>query len=400
MRTIDEKNLNISTIIAFMLIPLSGLATDVYLPSFPEMAEVFHTTPEGIQLTLVCFLISYGLTQVIVGSILDSVGRYKITLISLLIFSLSNFLIIITRQIEIVYIMRVIQGVTIAFILVGKRVFFVDVYEGEKRKSYTATQTIVWSTAPIVAPFLGGYLQTHFGWTSSFYFLGILSFILFLLELFYSGESLKQFQSFNFMKSLTSYKKILRTADFTIGVLSLGALFSMVILFNMTIPFIVEKKFHFSPIITGYCALLSGMAIFIGGFIGKALKDGSIFKQLICGNIFLYIIIATMYFTSSVSDKLLILMVFVVLLHLIEGTLFNRFFTHCVMRFPEHAGMASGIVGGGLYLITSGATSSTLDFIAVSGQQSLAMCYLVFTVLVTILTWSIKFLPEAYTQYK
>jgi len=35
---IKEKNQGIATILAFALIPLSGFATDIYIPSLPTMA--------------------------------------------------------------------------------------------------------------------------------------------------------------------------------------------------------------------------------------------------------------------------------------------------------------------------------------------------------------------------
>ena len=63
MRQIVESNSRASTIIAFVLIPLSGLATDVYIPSLPDMAGAFNVGSVSIQQTLILFLISYGVAQ-------------------------------------------------------------------------------------------------------------------------------------------------------------------------------------------------------------------------------------------------------------------------------------------------------------------------------------------------
>ncbi|WP_431217207.1 hypothetical protein ACQ86N_23335 [Puia sp. P3] len=38
MRIIKENHQGISTILAFALIPISGFATDIYIPSLPAMA--------------------------------------------------------------------------------------------------------------------------------------------------------------------------------------------------------------------------------------------------------------------------------------------------------------------------------------------------------------------------
>ncbi|PZP38508.1 MAG: MFS transporter, partial [Pseudopedobacter saltans] len=194
MKALKKEHERISTILAFILIPLSGMAMDVYIPSFPQMAQDLGVSPSSIKLTMTVYLISYGVSQLFVGMILDSFGRYKIHIWSLGIFVISNIFIVLTKDIYFIYFLRFIQGITISFIVVSKRAFFIDVFEGEKRKHYTSMLTVVWSTAPILAPFLGGYLQKGFGWQSNFYFLAIYGLFMFILEWKYSGETIVEKQ--------------------------------------------------------------------------------------------------------------------------------------------------------------------------------------------------------------
>ena len=161
MKLYNSKYEKISTLSTFILIPLSGLVTDIYIPSFPDMQSAFHTTAAGIQLTLSCFLISYGITMFVAGSLVDSYGRYKVVLGALLLFALSNFLIASVHNLLFLYAMRVLQGVLTAFIVVAKRAFLVDIYSGDKLKHYMGLLSVVWSLGPITAPFLGGYLQSY-----------------------------------------------------------------------------------------------------------------------------------------------------------------------------------------------------------------------------------------------
>src|SRR5690606_29544411 len=132
------------------------------LPSMPAMATRLHVNDQHVQLTLSSFLISYGISQFFVGSILDTYGRYPLSMISLASFSLTSFLIAASDNIDLIVMLRVVQGVNMGCIAVAKRAFFVDVYEGDKRKYYVSIITIVWSVAPIIAPFLGGYLEHFF----------------------------------------------------------------------------------------------------------------------------------------------------------------------------------------------------------------------------------------------
>jgi len=90
---LQEKNQRIATILAFALLPLSGFATDIYIPSLPGMGADMHISNTQVQLTLSVFLISYGFSQFFIGSLLDSFGRYRLGLYALIIFALASIII-------------------------------------------------------------------------------------------------------------------------------------------------------------------------------------------------------------------------------------------------------------------------------------------------------------------
>ncbi len=72
--------------------------------------------------------------QLFIGGILDSFGRYKLSLI--LPADLCRRVSIVianTHNIYLIYLMRIIHGFTVEhLVIVAKRAFFVDVYEGDK----------------------------------------------------------------------------------------------------------------------------------------------------------------------------------------------------------------------------------------------------------------------------
>src|SRR5882757_8366458 len=129
-KMIKEQHQGIATILAFALLPLSGFATDIYIPSLPTMAATMHVGSIQVQLTLTLFLISYGVSQLFVGGLLDSFGRYKLSLISLAVFAVASVVIANTHNIYLIYLMRVIHGITVSIIIVGKRAYFVDLFSG------------------------------------------------------------------------------------------------------------------------------------------------------------------------------------------------------------------------------------------------------------------------------
>ncbi|MBC7556509.1 MAG: MFS transporter, partial [Chryseobacterium sp.] len=345
MSVLKEKNKYIATLLAFAVIPMSGLSTDIYLPSMPTMARELGLQESSIQLTLSIFLISYGFTQFFAGSIVDAFGRYKISLFSLALFVVSFVITATTQNITVIYAMRVVQGALAGIVVVSKRAFFVDVYEGEKRKHYLSIMTIVWSVGPIIAPFIGGYLQKHFGWQSNFYVLAGYSFILLIFEFIYSGETLKIRRPFKLDFLIKEYEMMFRTRDFFYAVLMCGLSYAIVIFFNLCGAFIIEHKMGYSEVVAGYVSLFLGIAWMGGGFLGKFLIDKPFMPKIRTANYIQLALIVAMFFASFYANTIYSLVAFAFLIHITAGFIFNNYFAYCIGRFPDSAGIAGGLTG-------------------------------------------------------
>ncbi|PRY53068.1 Bcr/CflA subfamily drug resistance transporter [Arcticibacter pallidicorallinus] len=388
-KRLKDSNQRISTILAFALIPLSGFATDIYLPSLPSMSAVLNVSSTRIQLTLTLFLITYGISQLFIGSIVDSFGRYKISLICLIVFALSCIVISTTSNIYIIYLMRIIHGFTVAAVIVAKRAFFVDVYEGEKLKHYLSLFSIIWSTGPIIAPFVGGYLQNAFGWESNFYFLAGMASILAILEFIYSGETLKNFSKFSVSKMVGVYGDMLKTPSFSLGLIMLGLAYCMVMVFNMTGPFIIEHHFNGTPIIAGYSSLILGFAWMTGGFIGKATINRPFVKKMVVNIGLQLLFVATMLLSIPIVSNLYSMIFFAFIIHVTAGYIFNNYFTYCLGRFPNNAGIASGLTGGITYVIVSFLSYGVVSLLPAKDELNLGYSYLLVTVLSVFVMWMV-----------
>lgn len=364
-----------ATILAFALIPLSGFATDVYIPSLPTMAKELAVSDLQIQLTLGMFLISYGVAQLFVGSLLDSFGRYKIELVSLFVFAMASIVIANTGNIYLIYAMRIIHGITVGAIVVAKRAFFVDVYTGDQLKNYLSMFSIIWATAPIVAPFVGGYLQSWLGWQSNFYFLAVFAIVILGLELFFSGETIKQKMQFSLKTIAAVYANMIGTASFTLGIVMLGLSYGMVMIYNMTGPFVIEHELGLSPIVAGYCSLILGAAVMVGGLSGKATINKPFISKLTVNLALQLLFVIAMLVSVKFIANLYSMVFFAFMIHACAGYTFNTFFTFCLSRFPKNAGIASGLTGGINYVIVSFLSYGVIAFIPAKDQLNLAYSY-------------------------
>ena len=398
MRTVKRlhpENIFTATLIAYAIVPISGFSTDIYLPSMPSMVSALHCSPHSIQITLPLFLICYGLTQLFSGILLDSYGRYRISLLGLFIFSVSSLIIAITSQILVIYAMRMVQGICVGFIVVACRALFVDLYEGEKRKNYISLMTIIWSVGPIVAPFVGGYLETLFGWRSSFYALSIYSILLFIAQLIYCGETLAYPIKLTVQSVLKNYRTILSAKDFISGILILGISYALIMLFSLSSAFIIKNKFGYSAVMVGYASLIAGVAWMSGGLVGKALINRSFFAKIKNASIIQAFLIILMIGTAFYFSNVWTFIFFAFVVHTTAGFIFNNFFTYCLSRFPQLAGLAGGLTGGLAYTLTAVLSYGIIALVKPESQLWLGVGYLITSLLGIIVLWISRGLYQA-----
>lgn len=384
-----NKNQGIATLLSLALIPLSGFATDMYIPSLPSMARELHASSIQVQLTLSLFLISYGVSQLFVGSFLDSFGRYKPSLYALIIFAISCIVLAGTNNLYVIYLMRIVHGITIGTVVVAKRAYFVDVFKGEKLKHYLSLFTIIWSAGPIVAPFIGGYLQTTLGWASNFYVLAGLALVFVVLEFIYGGETLEHPTEFHIEKIVKIYRDMLSTASFTLGIVMLGLAYCMIMIYNMTGPFIIEYHLELTPVIAGYSSLILGFAWMVGGFIGKATINRPFHKKLLVNLFIQLLFVLAMLVSLQWISNLYSMVFFAFIIHIAAGYTFNNYFTYCLGKFPKNAGIAGGLTGGFTYVIVSFLSYGIVNIIPAKDERNLSYSYLILILLSGVLMFLI-----------
>lgn len=397
-KTIKQRHQGIANLLAFALIPLSGFATDIYIPSLPTMAAELHVSSIQVQLTLTLFLISYGITQLFIGSVLDSFGRYNISLVCLVLFAVASIVIATSTNIYLIYLMRIVHGITVAGVIVSKRAYFIDLFSGEKLKHYLSMFSIIWSTGPIVAPFVGGYLQTGYGWKSNFYLLAIFAAVFVVLELVFSGETLKNFSAFHIKKIGSIYADMIKTTSFTLGLIMLGLAYCMVMIYNMTGPFIIEHTLHLSPVVAGYSSLVLGIAWLIGGLIGKATINKPFFNRMVVNLTLQVIFVIVMLISMRYIANLYTIIFFAFIIHIAAGYTFNNFFTYCLSRFPKNAGIASGLSGGINYVIVSFFSYGIVFLLPAKDEHNLGYSYFVLIMLSVIVMLILKMKKELLSE--
>lgn len=160
--------------VAILLASLSALgpfSIDTYLPSFPEIAAKLGASQLEVQQTLSVYLLSFALMTLWHGAISDRFGRRRVILASLGLFGLASAGCTFATSIEQLWFWRAMQGITAGAGIVISRAIVRDLYDGAAAQRLMAKITMMFALAPAIAPVIGGWLQTFFGWRSVFAFL-------------------------------------------------------------------------------------------------------------------------------------------------------------------------------------------------------------------------------------
>jgi MFS transporter, DHA1 family, multidrug resistance protein len=151
------------------LVAIGPLSLDAYLPAMPAMADAFHVGIVRINNTISVYLVGYGLGQFFGGAFSDQIGRKRIGLIGLSIFTVASLAIGFATTVDQVQWLRFVQAIGGGFSTVICMAIVRDVYHVDELGRRMAMVTLVMLASPVIAPTLGATLL-HFGWPAIFFF--------------------------------------------------------------------------------------------------------------------------------------------------------------------------------------------------------------------------------------
>jgi DHA1 family bicyclomycin/chloramphenicol resistance-like MFS transporter len=159
--------LALTTLLA-MLSALGPLSMDMYLPSLPDIAHVLQAPTARVQLTVSSYLIGFAVGQVIYGPVSDRHGRRPVLLAAVALYLISTLVCAATPSVTPLIGARFLQGIGGSGSIVLARAVVRDLYSGVQAARELSLMGSISAFAPIVAPMIGGVLQTAFGWRASF----------------------------------------------------------------------------------------------------------------------------------------------------------------------------------------------------------------------------------------
>jgi MFS transporter, DHA1 family, multidrug resistance protein len=155
---------------------MSSLSLNILVPAMPGLATKLAADPARVQLTVSLYLMGLAAAQLVFGPLSDRFGRRPVVLAGLALATIASTAAIFAASIASLVIARVAQSLGASTGQTIGRAIIRDLYDRQHAASMIGLVTSVVVLMPMVAPLIGGILDTLFGWEAIFAFTAVLSF--------------------------------------------------------------------------------------------------------------------------------------------------------------------------------------------------------------------------------
>src|SRR3982751_111203 len=206
------------TLLLSMLTGLGPLSVDMYLASLPSIGRLLHAPTSQVQLTISAYLVGFAIAQVFYGPLSDRHGRRPVLIVALGIYLLATLACALSFSIETLITARFVQALGGSGASVLARAVVRDMYEGTRVGRELARMAAIMALAPLVAPLIGGVLQTAFGWRSNFVMLFLFDSAALTMVWFLLPETLRRRapEPVSVGSTLRSYRRFLEDRSFVV----------------------------------------------------------------------------------------------------------------------------------------------------------------------------------------
>jgi DHA1 family bicyclomycin/chloramphenicol resistance-like MFS transporter len=158
---------------------VSSLSLNILVPALPGLSTKLAADPASVQLTVSLYLMGLATAQLVFGPLSDRFGRRPVVLAGLALATVASTAAIFAASIASLVIARVAQSLGASTGQTIGRAIIRDLYDREHAASMIGLVTSVVVLMPMVAPLIGGILDTLFGWEAIFVFAATVSFTIF-----------------------------------------------------------------------------------------------------------------------------------------------------------------------------------------------------------------------------
>ena len=250
------QKVTLSILLSNLFIAFLGIG--LVIPVLPTLMNELGITGAVVGYMVAAFAITQLLVSPIAGRMVDRFGRKIMIVLGLFIFGISEFLFGLGKSVEILFISRMLGGVSAAFIMPAVTAFIADITTMAQRPKALGFMSAAISTGFIVGPGIGGFLA-EIGTRVPFFVAGILGAFAGILSLVLLKEPTRAVDDTDAAPSLLgSFSRIFSPLYFIAFILIFVLSFGLAA-FESLFSLFVDHKFGFTP--TDIAIIITGSGI-------------------------------------------------------------------------------------------------------------------------------------------
>ena len=262
----QKQNLTLALLLMNLFIAFLGIG--LVIPVTPTIMNELNLSGAVVGYMVAAFAVTQLLVSPIAGRWVDQFGRKRMIVIGLFIFSLSELLFGFGQSVWILFLSRMLGGVSAAFIMPAITAFIADITTLKTRPKALGYMSAAISTGFIIGPGLGGFLA-EIGTRLPFFFAAAFALLAAILSIITLREPERNPENVEIAGSKTGFKRIFAPMYFIAFMIILICSFGLAA-FESLFSLFVDHKFAFTP--KDIAIMITGGAL-IGAIVQVALFD-------------------------------------------------------------------------------------------------------------------------------
>lgn len=337
----QKSSLNKTVYLVLVNLFVVFLGIGLIIPVMPTLMREMHLEGTTMGYLVAAFAFTQLLVSPIAGKWVDTFGRKKMIVIGMFLFALSEMLFGFGKDVTVLYISRMLGGVSAAFMMPAVTAFVADITTLKERPKAMGYVAAAISTGFIIGPGIGGFLAEH-GTRLPFFVAAALGFLGAIFSLIILKEpkrpEIKEKKTEN-QVAKSGFRKVLEPIYLIPMIIILVSSFGLAA-FETVYSLFVDHKFSFTPKDIALIITISGIL----GVIAQVLSFDRIVEKIgeirliqVCMGVSAIFIFA-MIKVSSYWSILVVTFIIFLMFDLIRPAL--------TTYLSKIAGDAQGFVGG------------------------------------------------------
>ncbi|CAH2713133.1 Tetracycline resistance protein, class B [Neobacillus rhizosphaerae] len=262
----QKQNLTLAIVLTNLFITFLGIS--LVIPVTPTIMDELNLSGSIVGYMVAAFAVTQLIVSPIAGSWVDRFGRKRMIVTGMIIFSISEFLFGIGKTVEVLFISRMLGGVSAAFMMPAVTAVIADVTTVDTRAKALGYMSAAISTGFIVGPGVGGFLA-EFGSRLPFFIATVIALFAAIISVIALREPERNPENEEVKGQKTGIKRIFAPMYFISFMIILLSQFGLAA-FESLFPLFVDHKFGFTS--KDIAIIISGGGI-VGAIVQVALFD-------------------------------------------------------------------------------------------------------------------------------